>query len=80
MDLPADPLALAEAQRRVQLWLAARGLGEAGIARTMAVLAESLSAALGLADPSTRLGIRLRIAHDGDDVQVAVDGDTAPPG
>ena len=80
MNLPADPLALADAQRRVQLWLAARGVSEARSAAAMLALAEALSNALERADPSTALGIRLRISHEGGDVQIAVDGGNARPG
>jgi serine phosphatase RsbU (regulator of sigma subunit) len=74
MDLPADLLALAEARRRVELWLAARGVGAARTAGAMLALREALSDALEHADPSTTSGIALRIAHEGDDVRIAVDG------
>ena len=53
MDLPADLLALAEARRRVELWLAARGVGAATSAEAMLAVRDALSAALEHADPST---------------------------
>jgi hypothetical protein len=74
MDLPADLLALAEARRRVELWLAARGVGAARSAAAMLALREALSVALEHVDPSTTSGIALRIAHEGDDVRIAIDG------
>ncbi|HEY3613516.1 MAG TPA: SpoIIE family protein phosphatase [Gaiellales bacterium] len=77
MDLPVDLLALAEARRRVALWLAARGVGEERRAEAMLAVGEALSAALEQADPSKTFGIRLRVAHEGDDVRVAVAGDKA---
>ena len=74
MDLPADLLALAEARRRVELWLAARGVGAARRAAAMLALREALSVALEHVDPPTTSGIALRIAHEGDDVRIAIDG------
>jgi hypothetical protein len=73
MDLPADLLALAEARRRVELWLTARGVGAATSAEASLAVRDALSAALEHADPSSTAPIALRIAHAGNDVVVTVD-------
>jgi hypothetical protein len=77
MDLPPDRVALDEAGRRVGIWLAARGVGEAARAEAMRAVADALGDALEHADRSTTFGIRLRVAHDDDDVRVDVAGDEA---
>ena len=76
MDLPADLVALAEARRRVQVWLAARGFGEARSAETMLAVREALGNALERDDPGTPFGIHLRLAHAGDDVLIDVGSGT----
>ena len=60
MDLPADLVALAEARRRVQIWLVARGVDEARAAEAMRAVGEALSGALEHDDPGTAFGIHLR--------------------
>jgi serine phosphatase RsbU (regulator of sigma subunit) len=77
MDLPAELPALADARRRVQAWLAARGVGEAASGEAMVALEQALGAALEQADPATTSGIGLRIAHEGDEVLISVTGDEA---
>ena len=72
MDLPADLLALAEARRRVELWLAARGVGATTSAEALLAVRDALSDALEHADPATTTGIALRVVHTGDDVRVTV--------
>jgi serine phosphatase RsbU (regulator of sigma subunit) len=74
MHLPADPLALAEARRRVQRWLLARGVRESTSAQAMIAVGKALGDALERVDHATNLGIRLQVAHEGDDVRITVDG------
>jgi serine phosphatase RsbU (regulator of sigma subunit) len=77
MDLPADLLALAEARRRIQVWLAARAVPADRAAKAMLALAEELSEALQHVDPAITFSIRMRIEHVGGDVTVHVAGGKA---
>jgi hypothetical protein len=72
MDLPPAAAALADAHRRVQIWLGARGVDEARSAEAMLEVDEALGAELERADPGTPFGIHLEVAHDGDELRVAV--------
>jgi serine phosphatase RsbU (regulator of sigma subunit) len=76
MDLPADLVAFAEARRRVQIWLGARGVDGARSAEVMLAIGEALSDALERDDPGTPFGIHLQVVHGGDDVHIAVESGT----
>ena len=73
MHLPADPLAIAEARRRVKrgCWRAACRVDErAGDG----AVGKALDDALERVDHSTNLGLRLQVVHEGGDVRITIDG------
>jgi serine/threonine-protein kinase RsbW len=72
MELPPDPAALAETRRRLRLWMLARGVGAERCAETLTAISDAVLAELAAADPDAApLGIRLRLAHEGDEVRVS---------
>ncbi|MDX6598946.1 MAG: hypothetical protein QOE87_2833 [Gaiellales bacterium] len=66
----ADPAAARETRRRLRAWLLARGVDESASDEALRDADEALRAH---ADPPAPFGLRLHVAVDGGEVQIAVD-------
>ena len=72
IELPPQESALAETQRRLRLWMLARGAGESQADEALVAVAEAVHGALAAAE-GTPLGARLLVVHEAGGFAVSAD-------